>query len=234
MQFSRLQTLLEQTFHLPVYIENAISQIAMAGVTFREKHVKAVRQVMLYWNGKNYTAVPTSGVTRGEDGMYPAVELSHLSIVPDGIRQNGFPRGSVHAELSRERIHGMIAPLFTPEQTPALYALLEGDLSRLTMGRLLTAMESDQILAQQADALLGKFFVLLSNLYTLYQAKYISLCGFGLSEKNMELLRKFAADFGGEDFSASIVCCPIQEKYRFLCGCVYAIQNGFFQRGGMI
>ena len=56
----------------------------------------------------------------------------------------GLSRGSVRAELSAEAVADKIRPVFSEENTPALFAALNGDLSRLTPASLLTAAETDQ------------------------------------------------------------------------------------------
>ncbi len=222
MLFPALQTLLEECFGLPVCAENAVLQMALAGVTFKEKHGEAACQVLLYWDGEKYTAIPAYGITRGKDYMLPETDLSNLSVTPDGKQLEGYSCGSVYAELSQESVRGAVTS--TPDVS----------LSAQTLASVLTAMEHDAVPPKKAEVILQKFCLMLNNLYTLYHAKYLCLYGFGFSNENMRLLRQYAAAFGGEDFAKSIVDSPIQEKYRFLCGSTYAIQNGFYQRGGIL
>ena len=139
----------------------------------------------------------------------------------------------MRAELSAAAVAEKIRPVFSEEQTPTLYAALEGDLSRLTPASLLAAAETDTALQRVADETIKQFCVMLHTLYCLYFAEHINLYGFGFTPEHLEQIRKAAAEFAGKDFAQAIILCPIGERYHFLSGCTYLIQTGFYQRGGL-
>ena len=119
-------------------------------------------------------------------------------------------------------------------RSPALFAALNGDLSRLTPASLLTAAETDQPLQEIAAETVKKFCVMLQALHCLYAAEHVNLYGFGFTPEHLELIRKTAEEFAGEAFAQSILLCPIGDRYHFLSGCTYIIQAGFYQRGGLV
>ena len=159
--------------------------------------------------------------------------MEHICVNPAGARLEGYPKGSVRAELSAAAVAEKIRPVFSEEQTPTLYAALEGDLSRLTPASLLAATETDTALQPVADETIKQFCVMLHTLYCLYFAEHINLYGFGFTPEHLEQIRKAAAEFAGKDFAQAIILCPIGERYHFLSGCTYLIQTGFYQRGGL-
>lgn len=231
--FPELQRQLEERTELPIYMNSAITEFAMAGIHYRESHAKSVNQVFLYWDDHHYCAIPLHG-----NSPFPGVENSgafveSLSVDPNGKALEGYPRGSVRAELSREAISEQVEPLFSEETTPALYGMLEGEISRLTLAALLTASEEDEALQPVVENILKKFAMMLHSLHSLYFTEYICLYRFGFSEQNLELIRKYAEEFAGEAFANSILLSPIGDRYHFLCGCTYIIQIGFYQRGGL-
>ena len=174
-----------------------------------------------------WAVIPIPGLLENED------YIEQLCVKLDGKKREGYPNGSVRAELSSEAMQEKVAPFFSQEQTPQLWKLLEGDLSRLTLGKLMTVAETDTVLQPVTDGLLLRFVILLYTLYSVYIAKYLCLFQFGFTPENLEQLRACAREFGGDAFADAILLSPIQERYRFLCGCTYAIQTGFYERGGL-
>ena len=200
---------------------------------YGDLHAKAENQVFLYWDSGSYRAIPVSGnapiLPAGSDDAF----VEHICVNPAGARLEGYPKGSVRAELSAAAVAEKIRPFFSEEQTPTLYAALEGDLSRLTPASLLAAAETDTALQPVADETIKQFCVMLHTLYCLYFAEHINLYGFGFTPEHLEQIRKAAAEFAGKDFAQAIILCPIGERYHFLSGCTYLIQTGFYQRGGL-
>ncbi|MGN1403498.1 MAG: hypothetical protein ACI4XB_04160 [Ruminococcus sp.] len=231
--FPELQEKLEQRTELPIYIDSAITQFAMAGIHYRESHAKSVNQVFLYWDDKHYCAIPMHGNTPLAGVMDSGDFVESLSVDPNGKPLDGYPQGSVRAELSPAALGELVSPLFRDGKTPELCKLLDGDLSRLTLAPLLTASETDTALQPIVESVLKKFCTMLHSLHCLYFTEYISLYRFGFTEQNLNMIRKAAKDFAGEKFAESILLSPIGDRYHFLCGCTYIIQLGFFQRGGL-
>lgn len=231
--FPELQQKLEERTKLPIYIDSAITQFAMAGIHYKESHAKSVNQAFLYWDDKHYCAIPMQGSTPLAGVLNPGDFVESLSVDPNGKSLEGYPPGSVRAELSPEALSELVAPLFHEDKTPTLCSLLDNDLSRLTLSSLLTAAETDTALMPIAESVLRKFCMMLYSLHCLYFTEYISLYRFGFTEQNLDMIRKAAAEFAGEKFAESILLSPIGDRYHFLCGCTYIIQLGFYQRGGL-
>lgn len=232
--FPALQKALEDSLHLPIYINSAVMEFAMAGLHYNEIHAKAENQVFLYWDSGSYHAIPINGNTPLLAAAAGDAFIERLCVDPDGRAMEGYPRGSVRAELSAEAVADKIRPVFSEENTPALFAALNGDLSRLTPASLLTAAETDQPLQEIAAETVKKFCVMLQALHCLYAAEHVNLYGFGFTPEHLELIRKTAEEFAGEAFAQSILLCPIGDRYHFLSGCTYIIQAGFYQRGGLV
>ena len=209
------QTQMEEKMGVPAYCNSAITEFAMAGITFGESHPQVENQVFLYCDsGQRYHAIPMLGGYTIPGLLENENYIEQLCVKLDGKKREGYPNGSVRAELSSE-------------------AMQEGDLSRLTLGKLMTVAETDTVLQPVTDGLLLRFVILLYTLYSVYIAKYLCLFQFGFTPENLEQLRACAREFGGDAFADAILLSPIQERYRFLCGCTYAIQTGFYERGGL-
>ncbi len=231
---SRLQQMLEERVQLPVYLNNALLEFAMAGTNHQISHPKPENLVFLYWDTDRYCAIPLyDGIPLEAAMTQDRGYVAQICLDPNGAEAAGYPQGSVYAELSPARLQNDLSAWFSPEQTPVLHRLLAGDLSQVTMGTLLTAAREDTVLQDYAAAVVRKFCVLLYNLRCVYFADKICLYQLGLDEAALEQVRQCAADFAGADFAQAIVCSPIGERYRFLCGCLYVIRKGFYEKGGL-
>ncbi len=231
--FPVFQQQLEERTELTVYMDSAITEFAMAGIHYRESHAKSENQVFLYWDDKHYCAIPMHGNMPLAGVMNSGDFVESLSVDPNGKPLEGYPQGSVRAELSPEALGELVSPLFQDGKTPELSRLLDGDLSRITLASLLTASETDEALKPLVASVLKKFCMMLYSLHCLYFTEYICLYRFGFTEQNLDMIRMAANEFAGEKFAESILLSPIGDRYHFLCGCTYIIQLGFFQRGGL-
>ena len=110
--FPVLQKALEDSTHLPVYINSAVTEFAMAGIHYGDLHAKAENQVFLYWDSGSYRAIPVSGnapiLPAGSDDAF----VEHICVNPAGARLEGYPKGSVRAELSAAAVAEKIRPVF--------------------------------------------------------------------------------------------------------------------------
>ena len=91
--FPVLQKALEDSTRLPVYINSAVTEFAMAGVHYGDLHAKAENQVFLYWDSGSYRAIPVSGnapiLPAGSDDAF----VEHICVNPAGARLEGYPKG---------------------------------------------------------------------------------------------------------------------------------------------
>lgn len=238
MVFSELQKAMQEKSHVPVYCNSAILEFAMAGVSYGKSHLQTVNHVFLYCDEEGQIcAVPMHGSDLLPGATWGGQEIHQLRVGSTGNRQEGeHGVGSVGETLSPQAIQAAVAPVFSEEQTPTLWKQLEGDLSQLTLAALLTAAETDTdvILEPAVEVLLQRFVAMLHALYCLYFAEYLCLYQFGFTEENLVQIRQAAEVFAGKAFADAILLSPVQERCRFLCGCTYAIQEGFFRRGGMV
>jgi hypothetical protein len=112
--------------------------------------------------------------------------------------------------------------------------LTAGQCSAVTMAQVLTALdEGDEVLRPIVTELLDEFCLMLNNLEHMFFARHISLYKFGFTEQHLTRIRERMEWMAGAEAAEKIVLCDIEERYHFLSGCAYAIQNGFFHSGGM-
>lgn len=225
--FPELQKQLEICLGVPVFADHAVKLFAQAGLYEDGHHMHPYHQLFFCQDTHQHFSIVQATRTH-----CIVREIDALCIIPDGRELPGYPDGSVQAELSNQALKTRLSPLFSQDQTPALWTALNGRLDWLTLPVLLTASQSDTVLRPLAEEIMQKLVVLLYNLYLLYQPETVCLFQMGLTEENLEQLQQAAVRFIGIDFAKALTISTLQECYYFLCGCVCVIQHGFFESGG--
>lgn len=234
LDFSELEQAVEQACNLPVYIGNAISLFAMASINYAEHYGQPVNQVFLHAGPVFHIAVIQNNQLVNGFQRYTHV-VERFCVHPNGKALDGYPNGSVKAELSKQSMVEDVATIYGKDETPALYALTEGDMEAVSLPLLLTAWDQgDLALESLVKHYLDMLCCLLINVLQAYFAQKVYLHNFGFNERHLEQIRQHMASIVGEAEADRIALSAIEERYHFMCGCCYAIQHGFFMKGGMM
>ena len=234
LDFSELEQAVEQACNLPVYIGNAISLFAMASINYAEHYGQPVNQVFLHAGPVFHIAVIQNNQLVNGFQRYTHV-VERFCVHPNGKPLDGYPNGSVKAELSKQSMVEDVATIYGKDETPALYALTEGDMEAVSLPLLLTAWDQgDLALESLVKHYLDMLCCLLINVLQAYFAQKVYLHNFGFNERHLEQIRQHMASIAGEVEADRIALSAIEERYHFMCGCCYAIQHGFFMKGGMM
>lgn len=234
LDFSELEQAVEQACNLPVYIGNAISLFAMASINYAEHYGQPVNQVFLHAGPVFHIAVIQNNQLVNGFQRYTHV-VERFCVHPNGKPLDGYPNGSVKAELSKQSMVEDVATIYGKDETPALYALTEGDMEAVSLPLLLTAWDQgDLALESLVKHYLDMLCCLLINVLQAYFAQKVYLHNFGFNERHLEQIRQHMASIAGEAEADRIALSAIEERYHFMCGCCYAIQRGFFMKGGMM
>ena len=234
LDFSELEQAVEQACNLPVYIGNAISLFAMASINYAEHYGQPVNQVFLHAGPVFHIAViQNNQLVNGFQRYTPVVH--HFCVHPPGPPLAGYPHGSLKAELSKQSMVEDVATIYGKDETPALYTLTDGNMEAVSLPLLLTAWDQgDLALESLVKHYLDMLCCLLINVLQAYFAQKVYLHNFGFNERHLEQIRQHMASIAGEAEADRIALSAIEERYHFMCGCCYAIQHGFFMKGGMM
>ena len=234
LDFSELEQAVEQACNLPVYIGNAISLFAMASINYAEHYGQPVNQVFLHAGPVFHIAVIQNNQLVNGFQRYTHV-VERFCVHPNGKPLDGYPNGSVKAELSKQSMVEDVATIYGKDETPALYTLTDGNMEAVSLPLLLTAWDQgDLALESLVKHYLDMLCCLLINVLQAYFAQKEYLHNFGFNERHLEQIRQHMASIAGEAEADRIALSAIEERYHFMCGCCYAIQHGFFMKGGMM
>lgn len=115
--FPALQKALEDSLHLPIYINSAVMEFAMAGLHYNEIHAKAENQVFLYWDSGSYHAIPINGNTPLLAAAAGDAFIERLCVDPDGRAMEGYP-GAASGQSFPQRLWQTKSARSSPKRTP--------------------------------------------------------------------------------------------------------------------
>ena len=206
----------------------------LASINYAEHYGQPVNQVFLHAGPVFHIAVIQNNQLVNGFQRYTHV-VERFCVHPNGKPLDGYPNGSVKAELSKQSMVEDVATIYGKDETPALYALTEGDMEAVSLPLLLTAWDQgDLALESLVKHYLDMLCCLLINVLQAYFAQKVYLHNFGFNERHLEQIRQHMASIAGEAEADRIALSAIEERYHFMCGCCYAIQHGFFMKGGMM
>ena len=230
--FSKLRYMLELELNIPVHCGNAIALYAMANLDYTKGSHQ--NQLLLY-HGNQYNLAVLSDNTLLRRCILRTDNIGRVIINPGGSKAEGYPDGSVHAELTQPAITERLKSIFSAEKTPILYALCNGDLSQFTVEKSNSAYEQhDPGVSAVLDHTLYMLASLLHNMMLTQFADHAILQNYHFSAKALTTLRNYLHDISGIEQSDRVILSHIDAEKSFLAGCIYAADTMFFAQGGLL
>ena len=218
----------------PVFCGNAVWLQALANADLQRGTLTAsANQVYLHLGSHIHIAV-----LRPEKVEKDYLTYSYLTerciVRPNGRQQDGYPAGSVRAQLSIQAMQARIAEVYSRERTPFLYAATDGYIERVTLDQMYQAVSlGDSRCETVVNDIMQDWSVLLHNLVCCFQAQQIVLHHFELTEKGFAVFKKYVRQFAGDDISEHLVCSSVEGKTDFLGGCSLVLLKNFYMNGGI-
>ena len=217
VSFAKLCYLLEMELSLPVLAESAIPLYALAGIDYS---VPATSNQILIYSGQKfqYSIVLGNELIGGFNRETSVID--RMIIVPGGTACEGYPAGSVHAELTRAALLTKVAAV--TGQT-------------LTMDQLNAEYDAgNQKIAKIYEKNLSDLARLIYNLCTGSNVSCATLQCFRISEKAHRKLQSLLDQLTGSEHPIQVRLSTVDNATAYLAGCTLAIEKQFFETGGML
>ena len=216
VSFDALQKELGAELGMPVFCGNAVGLYALANTDYTDK---AHRCQMFLYSGSTYqTAVVTDGELVGginADTTY----VDRFIISPNGRKAEGYPDGSVHAEITppamRERLKELIGRELPDEEI--IEAMQNGNPHALRI----------------RDDALQKIAVMIYNLCTCYRASRVVFQSYHITKTSMKRLQQLVANLNGSRKDVVMERSKLESDKCFLAGSKLAMERLFYDLGGM-
>ena len=216
-----------------IHCGNAIGLMALASNDFRTQNGYQTNQAFIH-NGNQVNLAIINKNELSADYVSYTSTIEKYIVCPNGKSYEGYPNGSVKAELSRTAMLNAVYEIYSREKTPVLYDVTNGDKNNINMETVFKAvMSKEEPVKNLVDDIIAKYTVLINNLAISHFAKRIVLHKFKLDEKQFDYVKREMIRLVSEDIADRVVLSKLDGKNNFLGGCALIIQDNFYVRGGM-
>ncbi len=232
LDFSELTRALSVPQMPPVFCGNAVWLLSLANADLQRSGVPTTNQVYIHLGGHIHISV-----LRPEKNESDYLTYSYMTerciIRPGGRQQDGYPAGSVRAQLSVQAMQARIAEVYSKERTPFLYSATDGYIEHVTLEQMYQAVSAGDARCEAVvREIMQDWSVLLHNLVCCFQSQRVVLHHFGLSERGFLQFRSYVKEYAGDDIAERIVQSTVEDKTDFLAGCSLILMKNFYMNGG--
>lgn len=212
---------------------NAIGLMALASNDFKNLNGYQVNQAFLH-NGNQVNLAVINKNELSNDYLSYTYMIEKFIVNPGGKSYEGYPDGSVKAEISRNAILNSLYDVYSKEKTPVLFELTDGDKSKINTDNVFAAlMRGEEPVKIIVDDVIAKYTVLINNLAIAHFAQRIILHNYHLNEKQFDYVKREMIRLVGEEIADRVVLSKLDGKNNFAGGCALVIQDNFYIKGGM-
>ena len=225
LDFSNFIDKLKSGLDYDIHCGNAIGLMALANNDFRVQNGYQTNQAFICYGNQINLAIVNKNELSSDYISYTSTIEKYI-VVPDGKQYEGYPNGSVKAELSRTAMLNAFYDIYSKERTPVLYELTEGDKSRINMDNVFMAlMRGEEAVKSLVDSIIAKYAILVNNLSISHFAKKIVLHNFKLNEKQFDYVKREMIHLISEEIADRVVLSKLDGKNNFLGGCALIIRT---------
>lgn len=207
--------------------------MALAYADFQNRHASAPKSLVFIYFATHYSLILIDNCQQITANRMSAEYLGSYIVNPNGRKLEGYPDGSIEAELTPAAILTKVKEIYSREETPTLYAMTEGDFGRITLPFLFEAMDSgDEALYKVFLGCAKMMAVLINNLACANGPEQIILHNFFFPEKYMDKLKGLVAKISCQPVADIVSDSGMNAEHGFLAGCDLAIRKLFYEMGG--
>ncbi|MGN1481724.1 winged helix-turn-helix transcriptional regulator [Porcipelethomonas sp.] len=168
------------------------------------------------------------------ENVFYTNHVEKMIVNPGGRKLEGYPDGSVRAELTRDAIISKYKEVFSQENTPVLWEVTNGNPENIYYKTLwAAASKGDSKTLEVLNNVLQCLCVLINNLSVAFFTKSVILHGFKMNDWTYEYFKKFITDFCGEEVAKKIHLSRVEDNFEFKGGTCSIILDNFFNKGGI-
>ncbi len=217
----------------PVFCGNAVWLLALANADLHRSSMQYMNQVYLHL-GNHINISVLQSEKQDQDYLTYSYLTERCIVRPGGRQQDGYPAGSVRAQLSVQAMQARIAQVYSKERTPFLYSATDGYIERVTLEQMYQAVSAgDKRCEEIVSEIMQDWSVLLHNLVCCFQAQKIVLHHFGLTERGFATFKRYIKEYSGDDIAERIVISSVESRTDFLAGCSLVLLKNFYMNGGI-
>lgn len=226
---------LEKMLGLPVVVDNNVRALAVAEMDYKSE--QDVSDMLFVKHGPGVGSAMIIGKEIYYGANNKAGEIGHTIGNMDGELCKCGKRGCLEMVASKQAIFENIKAVFSLERTPLLYSQCDGNLDKISLGRILeVAFNGDEEVRKVVREAAVYMALAISNAVSLYDPQRVIL--YGEAFKYKQFLKEFKEIIKEmimvEDLEGFIDVSKLNDKKNYIGGVALAIREFFFNVGGML
>lgn len=168
------------------------------------------------------------------ENVYYTNHVENMIVNPRGRKIDGYPDGSVKAELTYDAIIEKYREIYSKENTPILWEITNGDINNIYYKTLTAAAaKGDTKVIEVLDGILECMAVLINNISTVFFTRNTVLHGFNMNDWMFEYFKKFLINYCGEETAKKVRLSCVEKNLEFKGGTCIVITENFYNKGGL-
>lgn len=231
--FTPIENELSAKLGIPVVAEHLADYMALAYVDFRKPTEYVPRNIAFIYFATHYSLVLIDDYKQTTANRYGTDYLGNYIVNPNGAKLEGYPNGCIEAELTPAAILTKIKRVYSPDKTPSLYAITNGDFSKITLPILFEALDrGDKPLRRISLECAKMIAVFINNLACSNCPGQIVLHNFFIPEHYMGLLKHVVEKVSCKEIADILKSSGLCAECGFLGGCDLVMRKLFLDKGG--
>lgn len=232
LDFTNLCDTLEKKLNMSVTCMNSTNALALAN---QEKNIEErLGNYMFIKFSKNINMSVLIENYVMNDYIDHTNQIERIICSPNGAKLNGYPDGSVKAELTKDAIVEKFRAIYSKENTPILWDATGGNFNNLNYKTISAAAQrGDALVVSLVDSLHKSLSVCIHNFSVGICARYVILHGFFTNDWLFDRFKKVLAETCGEEMVKKIRLSRIEKSLEFASGCAISIYEFFYKKGGI-
>ena len=230
VDFSKLRYMMELELNVPVCCENAIGLYAAANQVLTRSYED---NPLLICAGERCHSAAMIGRQVLQDN---AIEsgMTRFILRPDGNDMEGYPKGSVQAQISPQAVYAKVRANWSQESMPKLWELAGGDANSVDGMRLIEAYTAgDPGIVALMDEVTSDYALLLYNYAITHRSKRVFFQNYVHELNLVGMVQDKLNALTDSEQVITVEESRVNGNQAFLAGCMLAIDRLFFEQGGV-
>lgn len=231
LDFENLSSTVKKKLGIPVICMNSISSLALTNQEINIDERSGNYIFIKFGKSINMSVLLENDVMNEYVNHTNMIERAVCC--PNGAKLDGFPDGSVKAELTRDAVISKYASILSKTETPILWEATEGKTENINYKTIsISASKGEAKVLEVLNGILKSLALLINNFTVVLFARYVILHNFLMTEWMFEHFKKLVSDLYGEDIAKKIRISRAENNLEFTSGCAIAIYEYFYNSGG--
>lgn len=232
LDYSPVSTVLSDKLGIDVICSNLSSALALANQANEIKERKGNYAFIQLGKHVNLSILQNNAIM--PENINYTNHVENMIVNPKGKKLDGYPDGSVKAELTTSAIIDKYREIYSKENTPILWEITNGDINNIYYKTLCAAAaKGDTKMLEVLDGILECLAVLINNITTAFFTRYTILHGFNMNDWMFDYFKKFLTNYCGEEITKKVRLSCVEENLEFKGGNCIAIYENFYKKGGL-